>query len=202
MNKLKLVVILAILCCTQVQASEGGGFYLGGSVGQSETDIISGTTGTAKFDDGDTGFKIFGGFEINEIFSVEGQYANFGEASLKGNNGDTFTDDDGVWTINVNNFRATYEGTSYGLSVIGKVPIPGFVKPFGRVGFHIWDVDVSASSPLGKGTASEDGTDIFFGGGIEATVFDDWLIRAEYERYDFDGDDVDFISIGFARFLR
>jgi hypothetical protein len=47
-------------------------------------------TDTASLDESDQGFKLFAGYKTIYYFSLEGQYAGFGEASLMGKNGGTF----------------------------------------------------------------------------------------------------------------
>ena len=60
----------------------------------------------------------------------------------------------------------------------------------------MWDLEADVTSSAGNATLSDDGADPFFGIGFEATVAEGFKLRAEFERYDFDGDNLDFISAG------
>ena len=79
---------------------------------------------------------------------------------------------------------------------VARLPIPGRIKPFAKLGLHSWDFGMTATSAAGGVSASDDGTDIFFGGGFDVKVTDLVSARAEFERFDFGGDDGDFLSFG------
>ena len=75
---------------------------------------------------------------------------------------------------------------------VGIIPVNPQFDVFGKLGFFMWDV--SASGP--GGTADDDGTDLMFGVGAAWKFSPQLAARAEWERFDLDGDDVDFLSIG------
>ena len=170
-----------------------GPYYFGGSFGWTDIDTgVSAVTGTAKLDEEDTGYKFFAGLELNKIFSAEVHYANIGEATLTGNNGDTFVLDGAPFTFTANGTTMEAEGTSFGISALARLPIDGKIKPFVKLGVHFWDIDAKLSSPVGTASFNDDGTDIFYGVGVEVEAADRLSARAEFERFD----DVDFLSIG------
>src|SRR3970040_1612712 len=83
------LAILAVLASSNALAAEPG-FYGGINVGQSMATIdderitsnllSQGFTGVSIADDDrDVGFKIFGGYQINRHFAIEGGYVNLGE---------------------------------------------------------------------------------------------------------------------------
>ena len=65
---------------------EGGAdnhsWYLGAGLGITELDPDTGATGYSVSDEGDTGFKLFGGYDFSERLTVEGFFADLGSAQL------------------------------------------------------------------------------------------------------------------------
>ena len=197
--KLKHGIVGALISAvglSTAQAAENP-IYIGIGFGQSNFDSgVSNLTGTAKLDDTDTGFKLFAGYQFNNYFSLEGHYADFGEASLTGNTGDTFVIDGTTYAFTANNVSVKSEPTSLGLSAVLRYPVTQSIEPFAKVGIHSWDVDGAVTSTAGNVTTSDSGADALFGIGVNVAITDSLSARLEAERYNFDDDDLDFISIG------
>jgi OOP family OmpA-OmpF porin len=120
--------------------------------------------------------KIFGGYKFTPNFAVEGAWIDLGEISASG----------GGATI-------TGEVDGLQLAAVGMFPINPQFGVFGKVGVYMWDATVSAP---GFGSVSDDGSDIMFGAGVNWNFAQRFGLRAEWERFDIDGDDVDFLSVG------
>lgn len=58
----------------------------------------------------------------------------------------------------------------------------------------MWDASVNSNIPGAGG--SDDGTDIMFGFGGMWNFAPQFGLRAEWERFDIDSEDVDFLSVG------
>ena len=197
-SKKIVVSIIAVtsLGLTSVQAEETR-FYIGANYGNSEIDTgVSGLTGTATLDEKDHGLKIYAGYDINKIVSVEGHYVNLGEATLKGNNGDQFTYEGTAYQLTANSVNVSLEGKSIGLSALVKLPVSEMINPFFKAGIHNWDAKSSISSSAVNASLDDDGTDMFYGIGMNVAVNKSLSVRGEFERFDFDGDDVDYLSFG------
>lgn len=169
--------------------------YFGVSYGQTTVDTGV-TVGTAILDDEDTGFKIFAGHNLNDSMAIEVHYADLGEATLSGNSGDTFSIEGSAFVFTANNARIAVAATSIGAAGIYKLATNSSVVPFAKLGLHRWEIDTTVSGASSVATVSDDGVDIFFGLGADISITESMSIRAEYESYDVDGDDVDNISIG------
>jgi hypothetical protein len=183
---------------TNIQAEEAP-LYIGVNYGSSDMDSgRSGLTGTAMLDEKDSGFKIYTGYSINDTVSIEGHYLNFGEVSLKGNQGDQFTYKRTVYTMNGNNYNNVSEIKSFGVSGVVKLPVSDILSPFIKVGLQKWDVDTTVNSLNGGVSLNKDGTDIFYGVGVGVSVNKSLSIRGEFERFDIDGRDTDYLSFGLA----
>jgi OOP family OmpA-OmpF porin len=195
----KLLILFAttmFLISASYSFAGENGWYAGLSVGQASIDTgVTATTGTASLDEEDTAFKLFAGYEINKYIAVEAYYLNAGEASLKGNNGDTFVLDGTTYAFTANNASITAEAISYGLSGVFTYPLHQYFAPFAKLGFQKWDADFTVSAGGSSLSASDDGTGALFGIGFRMDFTDNISARAEFERYDFD-EDVDVITAG------
>lgn len=191
------IALTLLICTSQVQADDSG-FYVGAGFGKSNFDSnIGSLTGTAALDENDTGFKLLLGYEYNSYLSVEGHYADFGQSELTGNNGDTFVLDGTTYAFSANNVSVTSDAKSAGLAAILAYPVTDSIKPYAKLGLHRWDVEGNATSTAGNASTGDDGTDLFFGVGVNVSINDSLSARLEAERFKFDSDDINFISLGF-----
>ena len=170
-----LLAVAAIAAATlslPAHAADNG-IYLGASAGQSgvhfdEQDL--------KYDADATAFKIIGGWRILNWLAVEGNYVDLGTGNDK---------------IDGAKFETNVDGLS--LSALGLWAI-GPVDLYARVGAINWNADVKSSALDIK--ASDDGTDLTYGVGVQFRVWS-LSLRAEYERFEIsDIDTVDLASLG------
>lgn len=163
----KLILAVTLLASTNVIASEGG--YGGLSVGQTDYD--------ADGFDSATSFAIVAGYRFSEKFAIEGQYLLAGESD---------DDEPPVWTI---------DGNAVGLSLVGFIPLNDTAELFGKVGLAKMDASIDED---GYGElASEDSTDLTYGVGVQFSASESAKFVAEYQMFDFDGDNVSNVSVGF-----
>jgi len=201
MNKQLLFFALsAALGMSTAQAADTG-FYVGGGLGQSKVSDFSGSdvdaelatlglTSSTRTDDTDTGWKVFAGYRFMKYLAVEGAYTNFGEATAN-----SIITAPAAGTVNT-----TLEADSWTVSALGILPLGDRFSLFARVGVNFWNADISATGIGGGGTASasasDDGTDWVYGVGAAYSITKNLSVRGEWERYDFDGSDVDLLSAG------
>lgn len=172
-------------------------FYMGVSAGQTKIDTgVSGLTGTATLDESDTGYKIFGGLKLDDFWSAELQYADFGTASLKGNNGDRFTFDGTQYQFTANNVNLSVKAKSLGAAIVAGYDVTKAVRPYAKLGLHRWDSDATISSSAGNASLSDSGTDPFYGIGIQFSITDQLAARVEAEHYKYDSEKAQLISVG------
>ncbi len=198
MNNYKLFVVSLLLMSPSLFA-EDGKFYIGASGGKADIETgVSGTTGTANLDEDDTGWKVYGGYKWENNFGIEFNYADFGEASLSGNNGDTFVFAGDTYAFTANGVNIDLEGTTFGLGLTYSLPvIEDTFYIDAKVGAHRWDADMTVSADsAGSVSLSDDGTDPFYGLGLTYQITKEVAARVEFERYEFDEDDVDYASAG------
>jgi OOP family OmpA-OmpF porin len=178
-RKIKQVMagLLVLTLCSFTGIASAGG-YVGAGAGITTVDVcddINGAFPGLSCDDEDTGFKIFGGYKANEHFAIEALWADLGEVSVSGPGGSLSLSVDG-----------------FGAAAVGILPLNEKFGLFGKIGMFMWDI---SGGGLASG-ASDDGTDIMFGAGVNWNLTQKFGLRAEWERFDVDGDDVDFLSIG------
>ena len=161
----KLVGVAAVafltgaLAVAAVPAAAQQGIYAGGSIGQFKEKDVTGETAT--------GFKLFGGYQVNKNFAAEAGYVSTGTAKLSG--------------------LVEFKATGFTLAGVGIAPINDQFSVFGTVGLFSWSADLTV--PLIPSlNASASGSDIFFGVGATYNVSRNLSIRGEFDSYKLGGD--------------
>ncbi|MEO5737361.1 MAG: OmpA family protein [Variovorax sp.] len=167
-------------------AQDGGYAYGGLSVGQSQSRIdneriTAGLLGagfattTMSVDQKDTAFKLFGGYQFNRYFALEGGYFNLGKF------GYTST------TIPAGTLNGQIKLQGFNLDVVGTLPISERFSAIGRVGVQVARARDSFSGTgairvLGPNPSKTD-TNYKLGVGLQYEVNPSFLVRGEVERY-------------------
>ena len=191
----KIIIAILALALFTSQSLKAEGFYIG--LDYLNTKIDTGVTNiSSSLDEKDTGYSLYAGMPINENLDVEISYQDFGEASLSGVSGNQFTVGGTTYEFNQ---TATLKASadSYGIAAKPKYKINENVTVYGKLGLHSWDTTFTVSGTTVAGSESADGTDIFYGAGIQAN-FNNLVARIGYTIYDLDGEDVDSINAGLA----
>jgi OOP family OmpA-OmpF porin len=162
-NKMLSRALLAVVlggAALSAQAADKG-FYAGAGVGQSFVDETA--KGGQVYDDEDTAFSVFGGYQFNRYFALEGGYANLGKIEAKPVGRDLETD-------------------SVFLTAVGIVPITDKFSAYGKAGFHRWNLDEAI--PALTGETDDSGTDPTYGVGLQYRFNDKVALRTEYSRFE------------------
>jgi OOP family OmpA-OmpF porin len=180
------------------------GWYGGANVGQSratidDARIRSGllndgfTSATIVDDDRSTGFKIFGGYQLNKNFAVEGGYFDLGKF------GYTAT------TVPPGTLNGSMKVRGLNLDLVGTLPVTEKFSVFGRVGVNYAQTRDNFSGTgavrVTNPNPSKNATNYKFGAGLQYAFTDSLAMRLEGERYrvnDAVGNkgDVDLYSVG------
>lgn len=182
---LSVFAALGLTATMAAHADVQPSFYMGAGFGSTKIDD-DGFDGI-DFDDSDTGFKVFGGYNFNQNFAVEVSYFDLGEAS------GSFDDFLGPVTFDV--------GVSgFSASAVGVLPLSDMFSLFGKLGYASYDIDAHASIGGESGSGSESESDMVYGVGA-ALGFGQFGVRLEYEAINVDGGDANMISLsGLFRF--
>ena len=165
MNKQYLLagLFVASLGTTSIAtAASAGDIYAGVSVGNASPE-------SSGFDSA-IGWKIFGGYSLNDILAVEGGYVSFGK--MEGSS------------------TSSIESTGFEAAAVGNFPINSQFSLFGKIGLLAWDADTTNIAG-----DSNTGTDVFFGIGGQYEVSGSLAVRGGWERYSIEDGDIDFLSV-------
>lgn len=169
-----LMAVMAAAFCASGNAVFSAG-YIGAGGGVTSVDVCGDIPNAFHCDDKDTGLKIFGGYKANDHFAIEGFWADLGEVSASGPGGSGSLGVDG-----------------FGIAAMGILPLNDRFGIFAKLGMFMWD----GSGGGDFSGIEDDGTDVMFGAGVRWNFTERFGLRAEWERFDIDGDDVDFLSVG------
>jgi OmpA-OmpF porin, OOP family len=177
------LAMLGLLAGASAYADQAPGFYAGAGIGQATVKVDD-----SAFDDSDTAFKVFGGYNFNNNFAAEVTYFDGG---APGESFDLGGGDTG---------RVEAAFTGLNLSVIGRIPVSESFAVFAKVGYSSYDVKVKASAFGFSDSASDSENDLSYGAGA-AFTFGQFDVRGEYEAINVDGGDFNILSLsGVYRF--
>ena len=169
-NKVLSATLLAVLASTSAfaaSAADDSGFYAGAGVGQSFVD-------ERGYDDEDTAFSVFGGYQFNRYFALEGAYTDFGK-------------------IEPEALGSELEADAVSLTAVGIVPITDKFSAYAKAGFSRWNLDTEL--PALTNTADDSGTDPTYGLGVQYKINDAFALRGEYNRFEVEDIDLDVAQL-------
>jgi hypothetical protein len=170
-------------------------FYMGALFGQSSIDTDINNVVGATLEEEDTAYSFFIGSEVAENVSVEAFYINLGEASLVGENGDTFDIGSEAFAFNAN---GTIKATAKSMGIAAKLgfDITDKVNGFVKGGWHWWDSTATIAAGTTAASTTDNGSDLLLGLGIEYDINKKVAFIVGYDRYKFDEDNVAFLNAG------
>lgn len=197
-------VAILILTATPLAVAQDSGWYIGANIGQSRAKIDNSqitrnllgegfAVTSLSNDDRTTGYKLFGGYQFNKYFALEGGYFDLG----------TFGFSAATLPPGTLNGSARIKGLN--LDAVGFLPFTQSFSAFGRVGL---DYAQARDSFTGTGfvnvlnaNPSTRNTYYKFGVGLQYALTQSFALRAEVERYrvnDAIGNkgDIDLVSLG------
>ncbi len=169
-NKMLSRTLLAALlgaAAFGAQAAEDHGFYAGAGAGQSFVD-------EGAYDDEDTAFSAFGGYQFNRYFGLEAGYADLGE-------------------LESGTAGAALEAGSAYLTAVGTLPFTEKLSGYAKAGMQRWDLDTAI--PGLAGTGDDTGTDPVYGVGLQYRLTDAVALRGEYSRFEIEDLDADLAQL-------
>ncbi|HQT30185.1 MAG TPA: outer membrane protein transport protein [Thiobacillus sp.] len=187
------------------------GFYAGMGIGQTSNSkwessninaslAADGITATSDLDNtnanGNFPWKFYAGYEINQFFGVEGGYMAFQD--LYANVTATAPADATA--------RLALQSDAWMLAAMGSYPVTQDFSVFGKLGANFWRKQllttdttpgVTTSTTATQFMESDGGRGLYYALGASYDMGDYFTLRAEWERYDVDGADVDAYTGGF-----
>jgi outer membrane immunogenic protein len=181
---LLFLAVFLVAAAVPVSAIENG-FYIGGSIGGSSLEVrdFDDDFGAFRFSDGDTAYKLFGGFRFLNFLAVEAGYVDLGDPA------------DVIASIEGDELEVQIGVKGWDAFAVGLLPL-GPVDLFAKVGVVSWDADIRAVLNEVTDSDSDSGTDAAYGIGV-AIRLGGVALRAEGEQFDIaDAEDVYMFSVG------
>src|SRR4051812_577799 len=193
MNNSRTAATLGLLAAAALAGpssygQQAAGWYGGASIGRSAATIDNGriTSGLAgqglattgiEDRDRDTGYKIYGGYQVNKYFGVQGGWFDLGEMGFTATTAPPGTLVGDVRLQGVN------------LDLVGTLPVTERFSLFGTLGVAhtrargTFSTTGAVQMPYSGTSTSERHTDMKYGGGLAWRFSDAWEMRAEAERF-------------------
>ena len=187
-HRLSLIALagFAALCSTSVIAQDAPGWYAGGNVGSTRAnfnnDSINSSLVSKGFvvnststDNRDTGYKLFGGYQLTPNFAVEGGYFDLGRFNYSST------------TTPAGTFSGNTRVNGLNLDLVGMLPLSDRFSAFGRVGAAYAQSRANFAStgfvPANTSDTRRKETHAKFGVGVQYAITEALAVRAELERY-------------------
>jgi OOP family OmpA-OmpF porin len=180
--------VLGLGALMAVSQASAQGFYIGGSVGESDADegnAIPDLITSGPVDGKDSGMKFFGGYQFNQNLAVEVAYVDLGKATYSG----TFSGSPVT--------GGTVKTTGFNASAVGTLPLNPSFSLFAKAGIYTWEAkasDVTGGVPF---SGKDDGADLSFGFGGAYNLTKNFSLRAEWEQFEA-VDKISLLSVGVA----
>ena len=187
-HKVKTCFALLALLLTHSAVAE---WYVGAETIENRAiptlDSLSGNSFSEKSYFEEKGLSLTGGYRSNQFFSVQLEYQDEMSFGLD----DMFTGSS-LWfpEANVKNF----ESNALFLSGISSYPISDQGALYMKGGIYNWEVKSDLFEANNSFLSTTQGTDIFYGLGANYDLNARFGISAEWERYELDESEVDFLS--------
>lgn len=179
-TSLSVAVLLATaMIGSSVHAAEQNRFFVEAGVGMSSADTGINGSGVSV-DEDDVFFSIGAGYGFNNMFAMEAGYIDLGEVKV---------------SVPASAYTATGSADGFYFGPRLTLEITPQFDAYGRVGVLAWDAEVKDSNGF---SASDDGTDVYFGIGAAYKISDQVSLGADWTRYTFksDGEDLDVDTFG------
>jgi OmpA-OmpF porin, OOP family len=199
------VVALALLA-TMPASAQDAGWYIGANAGQSRAnlnnkgvtnDLLDAGLTTTRIteDTSHFGYKVFGAYQFNRYFALEGGYFDLGNFNI------------GATTEPAGALRGEIKVQGVNFDLVGLIPLGEKFAAFGRGGVIYTETNDSFTGSgavnVLDGHHRERAANYKFGLGLQYSVSDTFGLRLEAERYRVDdalrhNGDVDLLSAGFV----
>lgn len=177
-------------------------WYAGAALAQSTFNkwaLDDGSFSSRDTDDSDIGTRLFAGVSLGRYLALELGYADFGEASMRAqSDGSGF-----VWNAGPAAQDVALDGIDF--AMVGKLPLTAEWALVGKAGFLKWDSTFEVAGDFqccGPATFDfgDDGTDSWYGAGVQYDGFAPLRIIGEYRADEFPSviEDVKVESFGIS----
>jgi hypothetical protein len=165
MRRVLQIALILMLAAVVFPSSAQAEFIFGAGVGSNTVNIDE------NFDESDLGWKAFAGFRFIPYFGIEAEYF------------DTSLDNDDF----------EIDLADFGVYGVGVLPVGDHFEFFGKLGYHMWDVDFEDLNLDESDSESE--WDFGYGAGMAVIFGEHFGFRLEYQIFEVeDTEDVTMAS--------
>ena len=200
----KLGLVALAVSASSFAMADNAGWYAGANIGQSNSTIDNArisngllgsglTMTTITNDDRDSGHKIYGGYQFNRNFALEGGYYDLGQFGFA------------ATTLPTGTLSGNIKLRGLNFDVVGLLPLTEKFSVFGRIGANYAQASDNFSGTgavhvLNPNPSKYD-TNLKLGLGLQYALTESLAMRAEVERYRInDGlgnrGDIDLVTVG------
>lgn len=175
----KLAAFAGLVLVASCASAADNGIYLGAAISGDAT--LKGGQFQSDLDINNRPYKFIVGIRPIDMFSIEANYVDFGNAKQK---------------LQVPDVGVDASAKFYDVFAIGYLPLPLF-DLYAKAGIVRWDTDVRLTTIAGpQPRVSDSGTDFAYGAGAQLR-FGSLAARLEYERFEVSNSNrVDMLSLG------
>jgi len=198
------ILAAAVVIASPLAVAADSGWYIGANAGEAaasidDGDIIRGllangiATTAFSEDEHHLGFKLFGGYQFNKYFALEGGYFDLGKFKFR------------ATTIPAGTLSGSIEVNGVNFDAVGLLPFNDKFSAFARAGANYAESEDSfrgtGSVIVQDGNRSERDINYKVGVGLQYALTDAFGLRLEAERYRIDDavgnkGDIDLFSLG------
>ena len=154
------------------------GWYGGFGFGQSKYRDVQAASANTRAE----GWRVYGGYQLNKYFGLEGAYANLNDM-----------------TGNAGAIRTEIDADAWTLDAVLSYPLTAKLAVAGKVGAaYMLSETATKNGAALTVRAGEDGFEPHYGLGVRYALLDNVDVRADWERFDAEDFDVDLLSAGLA----
>ena len=184
---LAVFAVLGTVASPWVMAQDSTtGPYIGASIGGTKAKFNNDSVNSALVgqgftvrsrseDNSSTGYKLFGGYQLNRNFAVEGGYFDLGRFNYALN------------TTPIGTFSSDTRVRGLNLDLVGMLPLSDQFSVFGRVGAAYAQSRANSirtgALPLNNSSTNRKDTNLKVGLGLQYAITEALAVRAEVERY-------------------
>jgi len=156
----------------RVSGMRGAGLHLTGGAGPADFDSSTGndTSFDGDVDESDTAITLGGGYRFNEYASVELGWVDLGDVAYKGQYSGTPAD-------------GTVGASGFQFAARGHYPINDMFEGVILAGLYWWDAEDSGLFAGVPFSEDNDGVDLVYGLGVQASITPQIAARIEYRSY-------------------
>ncbi|MBC7598522.1 MAG: outer membrane beta-barrel protein, partial [Polaromonas sp.] len=181
-----LAVLGTVSSSWVIAQDETTGAYIGGNVGRTRADFNNDSINrtlagqglavrSMTEDDSGTGYKAFGGYQLNRNFAIEGGYFDLGRFNYAFD------------TTPAGTFNGNTRVRGLNLDLVGILPLSDRFSVFGRAGAAYAQSRANFTStgavPVNTSSSRRNDTNLKVGLGMQYAITEALAVRAELERY-------------------